>query len=114
MDHSYQWGRLITDQGEIYELNCHQTPRGKSKVKISLCRRKSYQIKYLEEICSIFGQVKPVVSHIEVCLPKKHTTPKNIGESLKVTQRKLWKEDLFVEYDKNQNVSLILATIPIK
>ena len=38
----------------------------------------------LEDICSIFHQVRPVVSHIEFCLPKKALTPKNIGEALKV------------------------------
>ena len=33
----------ITAQGVLNELNRHQTPRGKSNIKISLCRRKSYQ-----------------------------------------------------------------------
>ena len=65
----------ITAQGVIDELNLHQTPRGKSKIEISLCRRKSYQITYLEEIRSRFDQVRPVVSHLEVCLPKKPPTP---------------------------------------
>ena len=32
----------ITDQVVIDELNCHQTPQGKSRINISLCRRKSY------------------------------------------------------------------------
>ena len=32
----------ITDQGALDELNLHQATRGKSKVKISLCRRKTY------------------------------------------------------------------------
>ena len=44
----------ITDQGALYELNCHQNPCGKSKVKISLCIIKSYQRTDLEEICSRF------------------------------------------------------------
>ena len=37
---------------------------------------------YLEEIFSIFDQVRPVVSHFEVRLPNKPPTPKNIGEAL--------------------------------
>ena len=32
----------ITDQDILDELNRHQNPRGISKIKISLCRRKSY------------------------------------------------------------------------
>ena len=38
----------ITAQGVLDELDRCQTPRGKSKINISLCRRKSYQITYLE------------------------------------------------------------------
>ena len=40
----------ITYQGDLDELNFHQTPRGKYKVKISLDRRNSYQTSDLEEI----------------------------------------------------------------
>ena len=39
----------ITAQGVLDEFNCHQTQRGKSKINISLCRRKSYQRELLEE-----------------------------------------------------------------
>ena len=74
------------------ELNLHQAPHVKSKIKISLCRRKSYQRTYLEEIRSRFDQVRPVVSHLEVCLPNKPPTPKNIGEGLKVPKRQFWKK----------------------
>ena len=38
----------ITAQGVLDELNHHQTPRGKSNIKIRLCRRKNYQSTYLE------------------------------------------------------------------
>ena len=55
-----------------------------------------------------------MVSHIEVHLPKKPPTPNNIGGGLKVPQRKLWKEVLFVHYNKNKNPSLISDPIPIK
>ena len=85
----------ITDQGVLDELNSHQTPRGKSKINISLCRRKSYQSTDLEEICSRFDQVIPVVSHLGVRLPKKPTTPKSIGDDLGVLHRQFWKESLF-------------------
>ena len=44
----------IKAQGVLDELNSHQTPREKSKIKISLCRRKSYQRTDLEEIRSRF------------------------------------------------------------
>ena len=47
----------ITAQGILDELNSRQTPRGKSKIKISLCRRKIYQRTDIEEICSRFDQV---------------------------------------------------------
>ena len=55
-----------------------------------------------------------MVSHIEVRLPNKPPTPKNIGEALGGPQRQFWKEALFVQYDKNKNVSLLSAPIPIK
>ena len=34
--------------------------------------------------------------------PKLPPKPKNIGESLKVTHRKFWKEALFTQYDKKK------------
>ena len=92
----------ITAQGVLDELNRHQTPRGKSNIKISLCIRKSYQRKDLEEIRSRFDQVRPVVSHLEVCIQKKPPTPNNIGDALGHPQRQLWKEALFVQYEKNK------------
>ena len=104
----------ITAQGVLDELNCRQTPRGKSKIKISLCSRKSYQRTYLEDICSRFDQVRPVFLHLEVRLPKKPPTPKNIGEALGGPQRQFWKEALFVQYDKDKYFSLVSAPIPIK
>ena len=51
----------ITSQVALDELNINQNPRGKSKVNIGLFIRKSYQIIDIEEIHSIFDQVKPVV-----------------------------------------------------
>ena len=104
----------IKAQGALDELNHHQNPRRKSKVKIIICIRKSYQITDIEDIHSRFDQVRPVFSHLEVIPPKKPTTPKKIGEGLKVPQRKLRKEALFVQYYKNKNVSLLSAPIPIK
>ena len=104
----------ITDKVALDELNFHKTPCGKSKFNISLRRRNIYQITDLEYICSIFDQVRPVVSHLDVSLPKKPPTPKNIDEGLKVPQRQLWNKDLFVQYDKNKNVSLLSVPIPIK
>ena len=104
----------ITDQGALDELNNHKNPCGKSKVNISLCRRNSYQITDIEDIHSIFYQFRPVVSHSGVCLPKKYPTPKKICEVLKGPQRQFWKEALFVQYDKNKNVRLLLAPITIK
>ena len=103
----------ITAQGEFDELKCYQTPHGKYKINISLFRRKSYQSIDLEDIRSIFDQVRAVVSNIEVLLPEKPLTPKNIGEALKVPQRKFCKEALFVQYEK-KNVSLLLSLIPTK
>ena len=53
--------RPITDQGALDEINIHQTQRGKYKVNISLCRRKSYQRTDSEDICYRFDKVRPVV-----------------------------------------------------
>ena len=47
----------IKYQVTLDKLNCHQTRRGKSKVKISLYRTKIYHRTYLKEIISIFDQV---------------------------------------------------------
>ena len=104
----------ITDQGVLDELNRHKNPCVKSKVNIGICRRKSYYRTNLEEIRSIFDQFRPVVSHPGVHIQKKYTTSKNIGEGLKIPQRQLWKEALFVEYEKNRNFSFLLDPIPIK
>ena len=60
----------------------------------------------LEEIRSRFDQVIPVVSHLEVRLPKKPLIPKNIGDSLGGPQRQLWKESLCVQYEKNKVLAL--------
>ena len=87
----------ITAQGTLYKLNSHQTPWVKSKIKISLCRSKSYQRTAIEEIRSRFDQVRPEVSHLEVRLPKKPTTPNNIGGGLNCSQRQFWKEAVFVQ-----------------
>ena len=59
----------IIDQDALDELNTHQNPYGKSKFEIILCKRKNYHSKDLEDICSRFNQVRPVVSNLEVCLP---------------------------------------------
>ena len=104
----------ITAQGVLDELNRHQTPWGKSKINISLYSRKICQRTDLEDIRSIFGQVILVVSHLEVLLPKKPPTPKNIGEGLSSPQKKFWKEAMFVQYDNNKIVSLLSDPIPIK
>ena len=71
-------GEPIIDQGTLDELNLHQNNCVKYKVNISLCRRKIYQITYIEYICSIFDQVRPVFSHIEVRLPNKPPTPRKL------------------------------------
>ena len=85
----------IKAQGVLDELNRHQTPRGKSKINISLCRRKSFQRTDIEEIRSRFDQFRPVVSNLEVCLPKKLSTPNNIGDALGGPQRQFCKESVF-------------------
>ena len=97
----------IKYQGALDEINPHQIPYGKPKVKISLCRSKSYQRKNIEKIRSIFDQGRPVVSHIEVCIPNEPPAPNNIGGGLKDPQRQLWKEYLFVQNDKNKKFSLL-------
>ena len=73
----------IIAQGTLDEISCHQTPRGISKVKISLCRSKSYQRTNLKDIHSIFDQVIPVITYLKVRLPEKSLTSNNIVEALK-------------------------------
>ena len=80
-----------TAQGALDELNHNQNPRVKSKVNISICINKIYQSIYIENIRSIFDQVRPVVSNLEYHLPDKSLTPKKIGEGLKVFKRQLCK-----------------------
>ena len=72
-----------TAQGALDELQNYQTRCVKYKFNISLCRRKSYQRTDIDEIWSIFDQVRSVVSHVEVILPRKPPTPKNIYEAPK-------------------------------
>ena len=91
---------LITDRVVLDKLQIHQTPQEKPKVKISLCRRKSYYSADIEEIRSKFDQVRPVVSHIDVHFLEKPHTPKNIGEALKDPKRKFCKNAFFVQYEK--------------
>ena len=43
-----------------------------------------------------------MVLHLEVHLPEKPLTPKNIGEALKGYQIQFCKEALFVQYDKKK------------
>ena len=49
-----------------------------------------------------------MISHIEVSLPEKPITPNNIGESIKGPRKQIWKEALFVKYDKNKYSTLLL------
>ena len=84
-------GYPITDQVALDELNHYQTSKLKSKANISLCIRNSYQRTYLKYICSRFYQFRPIVSHLEVSLPKKPPTPKNIGKGPKGPHRQFWK-----------------------
>ena len=55
-----------------------------------------------------------MISYLEVRLPKKPPTPNNIGDTLGGPQRQFCKEALFVQYDKNKNVSLLSDPSPIK
>ena len=73
------------------ELNSYQTPRGKSNINISLFISKTYQRTDIEEIRSIFDQVRSIFSHLEVSLTNKPPTPKHIGEVLSGPQRQLWR-----------------------
>ena len=43
-----------------------------------------------------------MVSHIEVSFPEKPITTNNIGEAIKGPHKQIWKEYLFVKYDKNK------------
>ena len=94
-------------QGTLKELNRHQNPRVKSKLNISIWRSKSYHRVYLEYIRSIFDQVRPIASYLEVHIPEKPLAPKNIGEGLKGPQIQFWKEDVFLKYDKKKMSSFI-------
>ena len=58
---------------------------------------------YLEYIWSTFDQVIPVVLHIEFSLPKKPITSNSIDEAIKGPHKQIWKEALFLKYDKNKS-----------
>ena len=98
---------LITAQATLDEVQHYQNQRWKSEVKISICRRKSYQKTDIEEIWFISDQVRPMVLYLEVRLPEKPLTKKNIVGALKCCQRQFYKYNLFVQYDKNKNVNLL-------
>ena len=83
-------------------------------IKLSLCKSMSYQRTDLEEICSWLDQVRPVVSHLKVCLPKKPPIPNNICDYLGGPQIQFCKESLFVQYYNNKHFSLLSAPTPIK
>ena len=73
----------ITDQVALDEIQSYHNQCGKSKVKIRIFRSENYQRTDLEEIRYIFYLVRPVFSHLEVRLPEKPLTLKNIGEYIK-------------------------------
>ena len=58
--------------------------------------------------------MKPVVPHIEFCLTEKPKIPKKIGESLKGPQNQFWREDLFIQYYRNNNDNLLSDPILVK
>ena len=74
--------KTITAKGALDELQHHQIQRGKSKVKISIYRRKRYQSTHIEEVWSICDKYRPVFLYIEVRLPEKPLTSKDIGKAL--------------------------------
>ena len=49
-----------------------------------------------------------------IFLPNEPPTPNDTGEDLKGPQRQLWQEVIFVQYEKNKSISLLLDPIPIK
>ena len=81
----------ITDKGVLDDIQLYQTLRGKSKVNISLPRRKIYQQKDIGDIWSKFYHIRPVLSHLEVSLPEKTLKPNKIGEYFKGYHRKFRK-----------------------
>ena len=96
------WEDNITEKVKLDEIQKHKTQCGEYKVKISILISKRYLRTYLEYIWSKFAQVIPVVSHIDVSLPEKPTTPNNIGEAIKCPHKQIWEEASFVKYDKNK------------
>ena len=68
----------ITYKVYLDEPNQHQTKSVKSKFSISLCISKGYHIADLEDIHSIFDQVRTVISHLEVLLSNKPPTPRTL------------------------------------
>ena len=95
---TFCWRHKKTDVEQIV-LNHYIYLIGISKFKVNvrLCKRKIYQHTDIKEFWSIFYQIRPVVSHIEVCLQESTNTPNTIGEAFKVTERQFWKETLFVK-----------------
>ena len=55
-----------------------------------------------------------MVTHLVDFLTMNLIVTKNICNTLKGTQRHLWKKALFFQYDDNNNTNLIFETLPIK
>ena len=102
--------KTVITKGLIDEIQRYHTQHSNKKLNIRLCSRNSYQCTDIEELWSIFDQIRPVVSHLEVNLPEKPKVHNKIGETIKVSQSKLWKETLFVQYNKNKGFQTSLSS----
>ena len=71
--------RIQSPSNTMWKIQCHD----------QYIHKEESPEKYLEDISSIFDQVRPEVSYLEFRLPHKPLTPNNIGEALKGTQRQL-------------------------
>ena len=69
----------IPAKGSLGKLQCYHTQCENSESKISLYRKKIYQFTNIEEPRSIFDQIRPVISNLEVSLLEKPKPPKKVG-----------------------------------
>ena len=72
----------ITAKCAPEDIRLHQNNKWKLNFWILIFEWKCSQRTNLEDIGSLFHQIRPIVSHLEVRLPQKPKFPKNIGDAL--------------------------------
>ena len=73
------WEEPITDQGALNEINHHEKSMWEIQGQYQSMNNKDLTEDRYWRYFYIFDQARPVVSQIEVRLPKEALSPKNLG-----------------------------------